>query len=284
MKVSAKADIGKFGLPEVAVPSQVSPRDAREMTKLFFERLSEVDTGTNMHHYVRNTLIEVNMSLVRVVAARFRRRTREEREEIFQVGMIGLIKAIDRFEIERNVDFGTFATPYISGEIKRHFRDTSWSVHVPRRLQEARSQLASATEELYSQLARTPTVKELAQFMQLSTEEVMEARLASNGYRSCSLDAVVNGAGDCDTVLAEFIGREDVELERVENFCDLDLLLAELGERDRRILHLRFMEECTQEQIGQRVGLSQMQISRLLNRALTRLREDADAEVFSNLD
>jgi RNA polymerase sigma-B factor len=273
MTVTVKADAHIAELPEVAVPSQVAPKDARELSRLFFDQLAVLEEGTAEYQYARNTLIEMNISLVRYAAARFRSRGPEEMEDIVQVGTIGLIKAIDRFEISREVEFTSFAVPYIVGEIKRFFRDTSWAVHVPRRLQEARVQLAKATEELRSRLGRTPTVKELSQLMCLSEEEVNEARLASNGYNSSSLDAAISSSEDGETALADFIGTEDAALELVEDFHALAPLIAELDERDRRIIHLRFVEERTQAQIGEHLGVSQMHVSRLLNRTLTRLRE-----------
>ncbi|MFF8404748.1 RNA polymerase sigma factor SigF [Streptomyces sp. NPDC015684] len=260
-------------LPELVDPSSVAPRDARALSKVFFDQLAVLEEGTPEFQYARNTLIEMNMSLVRFAAARFRSRGPEEMEDIVQVGMIGLIKAIDRFELSREVEFTSFAVPYIVGEIKRFFRDTSWAVHVPRRLQEARVQLARATEELRSRLGRTPTVKELSELMSLSEDEVIEARLAANGYNSASLDAAINSSEDGETALQDFLGTEDTALELVEDFHALAPMIAELPERDRLILHLRFVEEMTQAQIGERLGVSQMHVSRLLSRTLKRLRE-----------
>ncbi|MEU1711001.1 RNA polymerase sigma factor SigF [Streptomyces sp. NPDC005706] len=260
-------------LPEVADPARVAPKDARELSRLFFEQLAVLEEGTAEFSYARNTLIEMNMSLVRYAAGRFRSRGAEEMEDIVQVGMIGLIKAIDRFELSREAEFTSFAIPYIVGEIKRFFRDTTWAVHVPRRLQEARVQLARATEELRSRLDRDPTVKELSELMSLSEEEVREARLASNGYNSSSLDAAIGGSEDGESVLQDFIGLEDTALELVEDFHSLAPLIADLDERDRQIIHMRFVEELTQAQIGERLGVSQMHVSRLLSRCLARLRE-----------
>ncbi|MEU6012352.1 RNA polymerase sigma factor SigF [Streptomyces sp. NPDC047453] len=260
-------------LPEVADPSQVAPQDARELSRLFFEQLAVLEEGTPEYQYARNTLIEMNMSLVRYVAGRFRSREPEEMEDIVQSGMIGLIKAIDRFELSREAEFTSFAIPHIVGEIKRFFRDTTWAVHVPRRLQEARVQLAKATEGLRSHLGRTPTVKELSEVMGLSEEEVREARLAANGYNSSSLDARINGSEDGEAALQNFIGTEDIALELVEDFHALAPLIAKLEERDRRLIHMRFVEELTQDQIGERLGVSQMHVSRLLSRCLARLRE-----------
>ncbi|MET8561740.1 RNA polymerase sigma factor SigF [Streptomyces flaveolus] len=260
-------------LPEVVDPSQVAPKDARELSRLFFEELAVLEEGTREYSYARNTLIEMNMSLVRYAAGRFRSRGPEEMEDIVQVGMIGLIKAIDRFELSREAEFTSFAIPYIVGEIKRFFRDTTWAVHVPRRLQEARVQLARATEELRSRLGRTPTDRELSELMSLSEDEVREARLAANGYNSSSLDATINGSEEGEAALQDFIGAEDTALELVEDFNALAPLIADLDERDRQIIHMRFVEELTQAQIGERLGVSQMHVSRLLSRCLARLRE-----------
>jgi len=260
-------------VPEIADPSKVAPRDARELSKLFFGQLAVLEEGTSEYQHVRNTLIEMNTSLVRFAAGRFRSRGPEEMEDIVQVGVVGLIKAIDRFEISREVEFTSFAVPYIVGEIKRFFRDTSWAVHVPRRLQEARVQLARANEELRSRLGRAPTTGELSDLMSLPEDEVVEAQLASNGYTSASLDAAIAGSEDGESVLADFIGDEDAALELVEDFHALAPMIAELGERDRRIIHWRFVEELTQAEIGERLGVSQMHVSRLITRLLARLRE-----------
>ncbi|RDD84063.1 SigB/SigF/SigG family RNA polymerase sigma factor, partial [Streptomyces parvulus] len=246
-------------MPEITDPSKVAPKDARELSKLFFEQLTMLEEGTPEYQYARNTLIEMNMSLVRFAAGRFRSRGPEEMEDIVQVGMIGLIKA--------------FAVPYIVGEIKRFFRDTSWAVHVPRRLQEARVQLARATEELRSRLGRNPTTQELSELMSLPEDEVVEARLAANGYNSASLDAAINGSEDGESALADFIGTDDAALALVDDFHALAPMIAQLDERDRQIIHWRFVEELTQKDIGERLGVSQMHVSRLISRLLGRLRE-----------
>ncbi|MFG2308689.1 RNA polymerase sigma factor SigF [Streptomyces sp. NPDC048566] len=272
MTVTAVTEAHRAALPEVTDPSRVTPKDARELSRLFFDQLAVLEEGTPEYQYARNTLIEMNITLVRYAAARFRSRSHDEMEDIVQVGTIGLIKAIDRFELTREVEFTSFAVPYIVGEIKRFFRDTSWAVHVPRRLQEARIQLAKATEELRSRLGRTPTVKELSQLMSLSEEEVNEARLASNGYTSSSLDATISSSNDGEAALADFIGSDDNALELVEDFNALAPMIAGLDERERRIIHMRFVDELTQAQIGEHLGVSQMHVSRLLNRTLAKLR------------
>ncbi|MET9730512.1 RNA polymerase sigma factor SigF [Streptomyces sp. NPDC006458] len=263
----------KAEMPDVADPSRVAPKDARELSKLFFEQLAVLEEGSEEYSYARGTLIEMNMTLVRFAAGRFRSRGPEEMEDIVQVGMIGLIKAIDRFELSRETEFTSFAIPYIVGEIKRFFRDTTWAVHVPRRLQEARVQLARATEELGSRLGRIPTDQELSELMSLPEDEVREARLAANGYNSSSLDATINNSQDGESALQDFIGAEDQSFELVENVHALAPLIAELDDRDRQIIHLRFVEELTQAQIGEHLGVSQMHVSRLLSRCLARLRE-----------
>ncbi|MGW6543283.1 RNA polymerase sigma factor SigF [Streptomyces massasporeus] len=259
-------------LPQIAEPQKLAPQDARGLTGQFLDRLAVLEEGTPEYQYARNTLIEMNMSLVRFAARRFRT-SGQSMEDVVQVGVIGLIKAIDRFEVSREVQFTSFAVPYIIGEIKRFFRDTSWAVHVPRRLQEARTELAKATEELASRLGRAPKVAELAALMNLSEEEVVEAQIAANGYVSSSLDATVTGDPDeSETTLSEFIGEEDPALELVEDFHALAPLVAELDERQRLILHLRFVEELTQAEIGARLGISQMHVSRLISRTVARLR------------
>ncbi|MGX1128432.1 RNA polymerase sigma-B factor [Streptomyces glaucescens] len=274
--VEASGRAGTKSEPEPAVvdPRSVAPRDARELSRQFFRRLAELEEGTHEYQYARNTLIEMNMSLVRFAAGRFRGRG-DDMEDIVQTGMIGLIKAIDRFDLSREVEFTSFALPYIVGEIKRFFRDTTWAVHVPRRLQELRVELAKAREELASRLDREPTVAELATLMNISEDEVIEGQIAANGYNSASLDAALTGDGpeDGEAVLADFIGVEEHGLRLVEDFQSLAPLMAELDERDRRILHMRFVEEATQAEIGEQLGCSQMHVSRLLKRIIVRLRE-----------
>ncbi|MEU3302144.1 RNA polymerase sigma factor SigF [Streptomyces sp. NPDC006678] len=271
----ATTEADAVGIAPIADPSKVSPQDARELSRQFFARLAELEEGTDEYQYVRNTLIEMNLSLVKYAAGRFRSRGADEMEDIVQVGTIGLIKAIDRFDLCREVEFTTFAVPCIVGEIKRFFRDTSWAVHVPRRLQEARVELARATDELRSRLGRTPTVRELSELMSLSEADVIEARKASNAYNSASLDAALTGDStqDGEAALADFIGEEEPALELIQDFHSLAPLIAGLEDRDRQILHLRFVEELTQAQIGEHLGISQMHVSRLLTRIIGRLRE-----------
>ncbi|MEU5237180.1 RNA polymerase sigma factor SigF [Streptomyces lydicus] len=259
-------------LPEVRCPSAVAPADARELSKQFFGRLRDLEEGTHEYQYARNTLIEMNMSMVRYVARRYRNRG-DDMEDIVQVGTIGLIKAIDRFDLTREVEFSTFAVPYILGEIKRFFRDTGWAVHVPRRLQELRSELAKAKEQLHIQLDRDPTVRELAAHLNLSEDEVIEGIVAANGYTAGSLDTPTDpDPSDQGRALADVLGEDDPGMETVEDLHTLAPLLRKLDERERQLIELRYGQEMTQSQIGAELGVSQMHVSRLLSRTLSKLR------------
>ncbi|MFD6338740.1 RNA polymerase sigma factor SigF [Streptomyces sp. NPDC060131] len=264
-------------LPWIEDAGKVAPRDARELSKVFFDRLQVLEEGTREYQYARNTLIEMNQSLVRFAAGRFRGRGADEMEDILQVGTIGLIKAIDRFDLSREVEFTSFAVPYIVGEIKRFFRDTTWAVHVPRRLQELRVELAKAKEQLALLLDREPTVAELAELLGRDEEEIIEGLVAANGYNAGSLDMPVEGGDDGTSnhsvrTYADILGACDPAMELVEDFQSLAPLLDQLDDRDRLLLELRFGQELTQSQIGERLGYSQMHVSRLLNRILGKLR------------
>ncbi|MEW1719968.1 RNA polymerase sigma factor SigF [Streptomyces sp. NPDC093109] len=262
------------GLPRIEDPGAIAPKDARALSKLFFDRLQLLEEGTPEHSYARNTLIEMNQSLVRYAAGRFRNRGAGDMEDILQVGTIGLIKAIDRFDLSREVEFTTFAVPYIVGEIKRFFRDTSWAVHVPRRLQELRVELAKARDQLAGTLDREPTVRELAALLDIPEEEVVEGLVATNGYTAGSLDLPAgdeHGSGGGRT-FADVLGEPDPAMEKVENLHALAPLLERLDPRERGIVEMRFGREMTQSQIGAELGVSQMHVSRLLSRILTRLR------------
>ncbi|MFH8408796.1 RNA polymerase sigma factor SigF [Streptomyces sp. NPDC018019] len=264
-------------LPRVPDATKVAPRDARELSKLFLARLATLEEGTPQYQYARNTLIEMNLSLVRFAASRFRGRGQDlgHSEDIIQVGTIGLIKAIDRFDLAREVEFSTFAVPYIVGEIKRFFRDATWAVHVPRRVQELRVELSRAGEQLSADLGREPTVAELAAHLEIGADEVVDAIAASNGYTAGSLDTPGDGSGAAgeSRAIADVMGDEDPAMELVENLNALAPLLQELDDRRRRIIEMRFVQEMTQAQIGAELGISQMHVSRLLSRTLEHLRK-----------
>jgi RNA polymerase sigma-B factor len=244
--------------------------EVRELTDVLFARLRALEEGTKEYSYVRNTLVELNMGLVRHAASRFAHRS-ESMDDIVQVGVVGLIKAINRFEPERGLEFVTYALPTVIGEIKRHFRDTSWAVHVPRRLQELRIELARASEALYAELGREPTVPELSARMGVPAADVVQAQIAANAYTAGTLETP--GTEEDDHALHDRLGNVDPALETIENVLSLKHAMAALSEREHTILHLRFVEELTQTQIGQRIGVSQMQVSRLLAGILATLRQ-----------
>ncbi|MFJ8663169.1 RNA polymerase sigma factor SigF [Streptomyces sp. NPDC093795] len=251
--------------------------DTRTLSRSLFLRLRALDTegaatDSPERTYVRDTLIELNLPLVRYAAARFRSRN-EPMEDIVQVGTIGLIKAIDRFDCERGVEFPTFAMPTVVGEIKRFFRDTSWSVRVPRRLQELRLALTKASDELAQKLDRSPTVPELAAVLGVSEEDVVDGLAVGNAYTASSLDSPSPEDDGGEGSLADRLGYEDTALEGVEYRESLKPLLAKLPPRERQIIMLRFFANMTQSQIGEEVGISQMHVSRLLTRTLAQLRE-----------
>ncbi|MHA5047963.1 RNA polymerase sigma factor SigF [Streptomyces sp. SD15] len=263
--------------PDAAPVLPVAPEtsgaiDTRTLSRSLFLRLAALGENSPERAYVRDTLIELNLPLVRYAAARFRSRN-EPMEDIVQVGTIGLIKAIDRFDCERGVEFPTFAMPTVVGEIKRFFRDTSWSVRVPRRLQELRLALTKASDELSQKLDRSPTVAELASVLGVSEEDVVDGLAVGNAYTASSLDSPAPEDDGGEGSLADRLGYEDTALEGVEYRESLKPLLAKLPPRERRIIMLRFFANMTQSQIGEEVGISQMHVSRLLTRTLAQLRE-----------
>ncbi|MFJ4626463.1 SigB/SigF/SigG family RNA polymerase sigma factor [Streptomyces sp. NPDC088847] len=261
-------------LPWIENGGKVAPKDARVLSRLFLDRLQELEEGTREYQYARNTLIEMNLSLVHFAARRFRNRGSGDMEDIVQVGTIGLIKAIDRFDLSREVEFTSFAIPYIVGEIKRFFRDTTWAVHVPRRLQELRADLVKSKESLTTTLGRAPTVKELAADLGLTDNQVIEGLVAANGYAAGSLDTP-GGEAEADDgapKYADTVGETDPALELFEDLHTLAPLLRRLDERERALIEMRFGRELTQAEIGRELNVSQMHVSRLLTRTLGKLR------------
>ena len=226
----------------------------------------------------REQLIEQYMSLVRSLARRYSYRG-EQLEDLVQIGAIGLIKAIDRFDLERGVELTTYATPNIIGEIKRHFRDKGWAVRVPRGLQELNVQLSRLVEQLTVQLGRSPTIPELAQAAGAQEEEVLEALESGRAYSSVSLSSGTGGhEGDEELDPLETIGTEEHQYEVSEDRAVLAPGFRVLDERERTILHLRFFDGLTQSQIAQQVGISQMHVSRLIRRSLEKIRAEIAAD------
>ncbi|WP_200427872.1 RNA polymerase sigma factor SigF [Streptomyces sp. NE5-10] len=242
----------------------------RSGARALFVELRSLPEGSPEKAELRNRLVRMHLPLVEHLARRFRNRG-EPLDDLTQVATIGLIKSVDRFDPERGVEFSTYATPTVVGEIKRHFRDKGWAVRVPRRLQELRLSLTTATAELSQQHGRSPTVHELAERLGISEEEVLEGLESANAYSTLSLD--VPDTDDESPAVADTLGAEDEALEGVEYRESLKPLLEGLPPREKRILLLRFFGNMTQSQIAQEVGISQMHVSRLLARTLAQLRE-----------
>lgn len=262
------------GTPDTAAargaqPTQHDPQDRSGARALFVE-LRKLKEGSPEYAELRNQLVRMHLPLVEHLARRFRNRG-EPLDDLTQVATIGLIKSVDRFDPDRGVEFSTYATPTVVGEIKRHFRDKGWAVRVPRRLQELRLSLTTATAELSQLHGRSPTVHELAEKLAISEEEVLEGLESANAYSTLSLD--VPDTDDESPAVADTLGAEDEALEGVEYRESLKPLLEDLPPREKRILLLRFFGNMTQSQIAQEVGISQMHVSRLLARTLAQLRE-----------
>jgi RNA polymerase sigma-B factor len=250
-------------------PSRDTDNDAAARALLTL--LADLPAGSADHARVRQRLIEMYLPMAQHLARRFRNRG-EPIDDLVQVANVGLIKSVDGFDVGRGPAFTSYAVPVIVGELKRYFRDKSWDVRVPRRLQELCMAIARITDELTQRLSRSPTVADLAIELGVSEEEVIEGLDCSNAYRALSLHAPV--AGDqTNTELGELLGGTDRDLESVEDREALLPLIACLPAREQRIISLRFFGNLTQSQIGAEVGVSQMHVSRLLSHALGVLRD-----------
>ncbi len=237
----------------------------RERLRALFLRIQSGDDPES----AREELVRLNTPLIEYLTRRFRGRG-EPAEDLFQVASIGLLKAIDRFDLGREVEFSTYATPTIVGELKRHFRDKGWMIRVPRRLQEIGIQVNRFVSSLQQDLGRSPTVAEIAEGLGLTEDEVLEGIDTVHAYSTLSLDAPAgeDGAPSLDT-----LGSEDETLELLESWTSVAPLLKQLDSRERHILYLRFFRGMTQSQIADHIGISQMHVSRLLTDTLKRLRE-----------
>ncbi|HAH86035.1 MAG TPA: SigB/SigF/SigG family RNA polymerase sigma factor [Armatimonadetes bacterium] len=222
---------------------------------------------------IRNRLVEMHQNLVRFLAGKFVNRG-EPIEDLVQVGTIGLINAIDRFDPERGTKFSTYATPTIVGEIRRHFRDKAWSLKVPRRLQELNLAANKAAEQLSQKLGRYPTIQEIAKQVDASEEETLEAIELGNAYDTVSLDTKLAYEGEsAPLILSEFVGEQDCSLENLEKYGDLNQAMECLEQRERSIIYLRFFKDMSQTEVANKLNISQMHVSRLQQKALKRLKE-----------
>lgn len=258
-----------IGAVPVAEPSQ----DYADVT-VMVRHLSTLDEQSSAYRRSRDAVVERCLPLAENIARRFRNRG-EPFEDLVQVARIGLLQAVDRFDADAGSEFLAFAVPTMMGEIRRHFRDHGWSVKVPRRFKDLSSQLARARAELSQQLNRTPTASEIASHLELDRQEVVEAIIALSGYSTSSLDAPVPSDGDDGRTASHTFGGADANLDKVLDVETVRPLIAALAQRDRTVLKLRFFEHMTQTQIAERLGISQMHVSRLLARALAELRQQA---------
>ena len=225
---------------------------------------------------VRDGVIADYMWYARYVAGRFRRRG-ESQEDLEQVAFVGLVKAVDNYDMAFDTAFLTYATPVISGEIKRHFRDGTWDVHVPRRMQELSGAIRSVEAELTQRLERHPSVQDIAGQLGVTAEEVIDALEAARSYSTLSLDRPVAFSEGGTSTLEDQLGNDDPGMDLVVDREALKPLLAELSERDKRVLLMRFFRNMSQSEIGAELGVSQMQVSRILSRVLGRLRKGLGA-------
>jgi RNA polymerase sigma-B factor len=253
--------------------------DARDtyLDRLRFRRLRAGDMRQRAALTERYTGLAIDLAL------RYRHGS-EPLDDLKQVALTALVKAIDRFDPDRGVSFSTFAVPTILGELRRHFRDNTWSIHVPRKLQERSARVGLVTATLTTRLGRVPTAGELADSMGITREELLEARLVSDLYRSVSLAQPVSCASDDEALsIGDTLGAEDEELERAEERALLAPLLRELEPRDREMLRLRFDEDMTQREIGGRLGVTQMHVSRLLRGAIERMTNTVSQQAAADL-
>jgi RNA polymerase sigma-B factor len=242
-----------------------------ELVVSMLDTMSQLTTGTREHVQIRDRVVAACSPFATALARRFAHRG-EPFDDLNQVAMVGLLKAVDGYDPSRGREFIAYAKPTILGELRRHFRDRTWSMTVPRRHKEMRLALNTVREELAQQLGRSPSVAELADRLQVSTEEVLAAIEAAHAYQSVSLSTPV---GDEDGItLADMVGGNDPDLDAVEDRAALPTLIAQLPEREQRILTMRFYGNMTQSQIAEWTGVSQMHVSRLLKAALGRLREE----------
>jgi len=239
---------------------------ARDDRRLFDRFIAERDP------VARDAIVERFMPLARQIAARYQR-PEEPFDDIFQVACYGLVKAVDRFDVARGVAFSSYAVPTIAGEIKRHFRDRAWAVRVPRDLQELALRVERAGAELTRDLGRAPSVDEVARAVHVEAEDVLEAMEAATAYRATSLDTPrPSGDEEAGASLGDTIGHTEDGYDRAEQRAMLSDLMRSLTHREREVIRLRFEEDLTQAEIGEIVGVSQMQVSRVLRQAIGRLR------------
>lgn len=237
-----------------------------------FRELARLEPDSPDFRKQRDRIVGRCLPLADHIARRFDGRG-EAHDDLVQVARVGLVNAVIRYDVETGSDFVSFAVPTIMGEVRRHFRDSSWSVKVPRRLKELHLRLGAATSELSQRLGRAPTASELAAELEMDRDEVLEGLIAGSSYNTLSIDSGSGGGDEGAPAIMDTLGDVDLRLDQIENRESLRPLLAALPERERTVLLLRFFESLTQTQIAERVGISQMHVSRLLAKSLARLRD-----------
>lgn len=225
----------------------------------------------------REKLVMSHMNLVRFLANKFKNRG-EPLDDLIQVGYLGLLKAIDRFDPSRGLEFTTYATPTIMGEIKRHFRDKGWSVRVPRRLQELSAKVNQATDVLTTELQRSPKIEEIAEYLDASVDEVLEAMESSSAYSSVPLEGTGNNDNDDAPSVLDRYATEDSALNLTDDRLIIEEALKGFSPREREVIDLRFLQGMTQIEIAEQLGISQVQVSRLLRRTLKKIQDKIDPE------
>lgn len=225
----------------------------------------------------REQLVMSHLNLVRFLANKFKNRG-EPLDDLVQVGYLGLLKAIDRFDPDRGLEFTTYATPTILGEIKRHFRDKGWSVRVPRRLQELSAKVNQATDTLTTQFQRSPTIQEIADYLDASVDEVLEAMESSSAYSSVPLEGTGSSENDDAPSVIDRYGSEDNELAFTDDRLVIEEALKGFSPREREVIELRFLKGMTQIEIAEQLGISQVQVSRLLRRTLKKIQDKIDPD------
>jgi RNA polymerase sigma-B factor len=252
---------------DLPAPSHVTSKHQDQLLFRRYQREGDL--------HARRHLIERYLPLARSLARRYERRG-EPLDDLVQVASLGLVKAIDRFDAERGLSFSSYAVPTMLGELRRYFRDSGWALHVPREMQERILKVNRAVELLSGQLGHSPSPQLLAEELDLPVEEVLEAIAANAAYATTSLDTPLSSGEKERGTVAESFGETDGRFEFVEDRASIGPALRTLPERDRLILHMRFVQDLTQSEIAERIGISQMHVSRLIRRALEQVRQAAD--------
>ncbi|MFQ6394400.1 RNA polymerase sigma factor SigF [Nocardia sp. KC 131] len=256
-------------------PRRTRRGDSYDNIEPWFEKLTALDASDPHRAALRNHIIDLALPLAEHIARKFSGRG-ESFDDLLQIARLGLVQSVDRFDVSRGTSFLGFAVPTIMGEVRRHFRDRTWSVRVPRRLKEIQLKIGPATETLSQRLGRTPSAREIAEELDLELVEVTQALVARNAYRANSLDAATTDDGEHAAIpLTDTLGAEEPCYGLMEDAMAVRPLIAALPERERRMLIMRYFESKTQQQIADWLGVSQMQVSRILARTLKKLREQA---------